>query len=172
MHLAHRQACSLTGGPRGERNVPGASQLGLVYFPLLSIKHHFLLLIAQIEGVIKIQPQCDQTWSGHVFWRSPSSCRKALCAALLWEVMIMGIYETLLTSECKYNYQGEDNSHPHKQAQRKQTTISSTHRDCDLFTRQHKLDSKIGPTLFSICLQIQGMRIWIWYAIIFLTNSL
>lgn len=72
----------------------------------------------------------------------------------------MGIYNTLLTSECKNNHQCEDNSHPHKQGQRKQTTISAAHRDHDLFTRQHKLDSKIGPMLFSICLQIQGMRTW------------
>lgn len=46
VHLAHRRVCSPTRGPRGEGNVPGASQLGLVYFPLLSIKHHFLVLIA------------------------------------------------------------------------------------------------------------------------------
>lgn len=71
----------------------------------------------------------------------------------------MGIYNTLLTSECKYN--SEDNNRPHKQGQRKQTTLSAAHRDRDLFTRQHKLDSKIGPTLFSICLQIQSMTIWI-----------
>lgn len=37
----------------------------------------------------------------------------------------MGIYNTLLTSECKYNSQCEDNSHPHKQGQRKQTTLSA-----------------------------------------------
>lgn len=44
--LAHRQVCSPTRGPRGKRNVHGASQLGLVYFSLLSIKRHFLVLIA------------------------------------------------------------------------------------------------------------------------------
>lgn len=31
------------------------SQLGLVYFPLLSNKHHFLVLMAWKESVIKIQ---------------------------------------------------------------------------------------------------------------------
>lgn len=43
-------------GPRGEHDVPGASQLGLVYFLLLSNIHHFLDLMAYVEGVIKIQP--------------------------------------------------------------------------------------------------------------------
>lgn len=43
-------------GPRGEWNVLGASQLGLVYFPLLSNKRHFLVLMAWKENVIKIQP--------------------------------------------------------------------------------------------------------------------
>lgn len=44
-------------GPRGKGNVLGASQLGLVYFPLLSNKRHFLVLMAWKESVIKIQPR-------------------------------------------------------------------------------------------------------------------
>lgn len=64
----------------------------------------------------------------------------------------MAIYKTLLTSECKYNRQCEDKSHPHKQGQRKQTTLSAVQRNHDLFTRQHKLDSGIGLMQFSICL--------------------
>lgn len=44
-------------GPRGEWNVLSASQLGLVYFPLLSNKRHFLVLMAWKESVIKILPR-------------------------------------------------------------------------------------------------------------------
>lgn len=46
-----------------------------------------------------------------------------LCATLLWKVMIMVIYNTILTSE--YSSQYEDNIHPHKQGQKKQTTLSA-----------------------------------------------
>lgn len=67
----------------------------------------------------------------------------------------MGIYSTLLASECKYN--SKDKSHPQKQGQRKKTILLAAHYD--LFTQQHKLKSKIGLTLFSVCLQIQGVRI-------------
>lgn len=42
-------------GPRGEQSTLRASQLGLVYFPLLSNKRHFLVLMAWKASVIKIQ---------------------------------------------------------------------------------------------------------------------
>jgi len=42
-------------GPRGEQRPLCESQLGLVYFPPLSNKRHFLLLMAWKESVIKIQ---------------------------------------------------------------------------------------------------------------------
>lgn len=48
LSLVHRPPAGLFSdtGPRGEWNVHGASQLGLVYFPLLSNKRHFLVLMA------------------------------------------------------------------------------------------------------------------------------
>lgn len=96
LDLTPWQVYSPTKGPRGESSALGGSQLGLVYFPPLSNKRHFLVLMAWKESVITIQgPWCDQTWN-----RATSSTEAlhhvwmALGTALLWEVMIIEIFTT------------------------------------------------------------------------------
>lgn len=100
-------------GPRGERRALGASQLGLVYFPLLSNKRHFLVLMAWKGSVIKIQT-CGVTK------REPEPCllqRPFIIENGSQHNIVMGgydnrnIYNTLLTSVCKYNSYHEDNTH-------------------------------------------------------------
>lgn len=54
LYLNPWQVYSPTKGQWEEQSILGASQLGLVYFPPLSNKRHFLLLMAWRESVIKI----------------------------------------------------------------------------------------------------------------------
>lgn len=86
------------------------SQLGLVYFPLLSNKRHFRVLMAWKESVIKMQPHgVTKRETGPRFLQRP---------LIIWNAsgrsIVTGgydnrkIYNTLLTSVRKYNnYQEE-----------------------------------------------------------------
>lgn len=104
LYLTPWQVYSPTKGQGEEWSALGVSQLGLVYFPPLSNKRHFLVLMAWKESVIKIQARGVT--------KRETEPRLLERPFIMWNgsqhSIVMGgydnrnIYNTLLTSVCEY----------------------------------------------------------------------